>query len=73
MKTYSKSRIELRTLEILKKMLGKSSHFSPQSLPCSQGLRPLEWSKRGETLKHAGHVSTRIWEMTINLLKERVG
>ena len=27
------------------------------------------WSKRGETLAHAGHVSPRIWEMTIKLLK----
>ena len=42
--------------------------------PRSQGLssyRPL--SERGETLAHAGHVSPRIWEMTINLFKGRVG
>ena len=34
MKTYSESRIELRNLKILKKMLGKSSHFFSSEQPC---------------------------------------
>ena len=33
MKTYSESRIELRNLQILKKMLEKSSQFFHQSSP----------------------------------------
>ena len=39
--------------------------------PRSQGLS--SYRERGETLAHAGHVSPRIWEMTINLFKGRVG
>ena len=31
------------------------------------------WSERRETLAHAGHMSPRIWEMTINLFKGRLG
>jgi len=34
MKTYSESRIELRNLEILKKMLEKSNQFSSSEQPC---------------------------------------
>ena len=34
MKTYSKSRIELRNLQILKKMLEKSSQFLSSEQPC---------------------------------------
>jgi len=34
MKTYSKSRIELRNLQILKKMLDKSSQFLSSEQPC---------------------------------------
>jgi len=33
-KTYSKSRVELRNLQILKKMLGKSSQFLSSEQPC---------------------------------------
>ena len=33
MKTYSESRIELRNLQILKKMLEKSSQFLPSEQP----------------------------------------
>ena len=36
MKTYSKSRIELRNLQILKKMLEKSSQFLSSEQPCEQ-------------------------------------
>ena len=35
MKTYSESRIELRNLQILKKMLEKSSQFLSSEQPCS--------------------------------------
>ena len=31
------------------------------------------WSERGKTLEHAGHVSPRILEMTIKLLKGWAG
>ena len=34
MKTYSESRIELRNLQILKKMLEKSSQFLSSEQPC---------------------------------------
>ena len=34
MKTYSESRIELRNLKILKKMLEKSNQFLPSEQPC---------------------------------------
>ena len=34
MKTYSESRIELRNIQILKKMLEKSSQFLSSELPC---------------------------------------
>ena len=34
MKTYSKGRIELRNLQILKKMLEKSSQFLSSEQPC---------------------------------------
>ena len=34
MKTYSESRIELRNLQILKKMLEKSSQFFSSEQPC---------------------------------------
>jgi len=34
MKTYSKTRIELRNLQILKKMLDKSSQFLSSQQPC---------------------------------------
>jgi len=34
MKTYSESRIELRNLQILKKMLDKSSQFLSSEQPC---------------------------------------
>ena len=34
MKTYRKSRIELRNLQILKKMLEKSSQFLSSEQPC---------------------------------------
>ena len=34
MKTYSQSRIELRNLQILKKMLGKLSQFLSSEQPC---------------------------------------
>ena len=34
MKTYSKSRIELRNLQILKKVLDKSSQFLSSEQPC---------------------------------------
>jgi len=34
MKTYSESRIELQNLQILKKMLGKSSQFLTSEQPC---------------------------------------
>ena len=34
MKTYSESRIELRNLQILKKMLEKSSQVLPSEQPC---------------------------------------
>ena len=34
MKTYSESRIELRNLKILKKMLEKSSQFLSSEQPC---------------------------------------
>ena len=34
MKTYSESRIELRTLQISKKMLANSSHFLSPEQPC---------------------------------------
>ena len=34
MKTYSESRIELRNLQILKKMLEKSSQFLSSEKPC---------------------------------------
>jgi len=34
MKTYSQSRIELRNLQILKKMLEKSSQFLSSEQPC---------------------------------------
>ena len=33
-KTYGKSRIELQNLQILKKMLEKSSPFLPSEQPC---------------------------------------
>jgi len=36
MKTYSESRIELRNLQILKKMLEKSSTFLSSEQPCEQ-------------------------------------
>ena len=40
MKTYSESRIELRNLQILKKMLEKSSQFSSSEQPCEpKGLQ----------------------------------
>jgi len=34
MKTYSESRIDLRNLQILKKMLDKSSQFLSSEQPC---------------------------------------
>jgi len=34
MRTYSESRIELRNLQILEKMLDKSSHFLSSEQPC---------------------------------------
>ena len=34
MKTYSESRIELRNLQILKKMLEKANQFLPSEQPC---------------------------------------
>ena len=40
MKTYSESRIKLRNLKILKKMLEKSSQFLPSRQPC--GLKSLD-------------------------------
>ena len=43
MKTYSESRIELRNLQILKKMLEKSSQFCPRSRPVSRKALTLPW------------------------------
>jgi len=36
MKTYSESRIELRNIQILKKMLDKSSQILSSEQPCEQ-------------------------------------
>ena len=36
MKTYNESRIELRNLQILKKILEKSSYFLSSEQPCEQ-------------------------------------
>ena len=46
-------------------------HLKPNLVPRVCRLTAL--GERGETLAHAGHVSPRIWEMTINFFKRRVG
>ena len=46
MRTYSKSRIELRNLKIFKKMLEKSSQFCHQSRPVSRKAWTLSWKLR---------------------------
>ena len=43
MKTYRESRIELRNLQILKKMLEKSSQFCHRSSPVSRKALTLPW------------------------------
>ena len=43
MKTYSESRIELRNLQILKKLLEKSSQFCHRSSPVSRKAWTLPW------------------------------
>ena len=43
MKTYSESRIELRNLQILKKMLEKSSQFLSSEQSCEPKSSRLPW------------------------------
>jgi len=62
LKTYSESRIELRNLQILKKMLDKSSQFLSSEQPCE--LKSLDVASNiAEVEKLGGH--------SIRVLNER--
>ena len=47
MKTYSESRIELRNLQILKKMLDKSSQVLSSEQPCEAKSLDVAWNIAG--------------------------
>ena len=51
MKTYNESRIELRNLQILKKMLEKSSQFLSSEKPCEPKSLDVALKIAGDTLR----------------------
>ena len=75
MKTYSKSRTELRNLKILKKMLEKSSQFLSSEQPCEPKSLDVALKIAGikkKTLKTCGcaqprgHLIQVLYESSVN-------
>ena len=64
MKTYSESRIELQNLQILKKILAKSSQFGHQSSPVNGKAWTLPWiCKRWKNASEKLAVPVNLWHL----------
>ena len=73
MKTYSESRIKLRNLQILKKMLKKSSHFLSSEQPCEPKSLDIALKITGVEKNTLGKlaVTVNLEAIFIRVLKER--
>jgi len=60
MKTYSESRIELRNLQILKKILEKSSQFLSSKQPCEQKSLDVALNIAGVERIHSENLRLRL-------------